>query len=65
MKWMLVVLFLTSGRYDAGVDLNVFRFYTEEGCITARQYIKQLKTYHKNNKYRGGVSVVSDYLKEK
>ncbi len=65
MKWFLVLMFLTSGRYDAGVDIELFRFYTEAGCLKARQYLEQLYRFETSNKYRNGMLDISDCFEEK
>ncbi len=64
MRWILIVLFLTSGRYDAGVDIELFRFYTETGCEKAKQYLGNLYKFKTGNKYRGGMLNISDCFQE-
>ena len=65
MKWMLIVMFLTSGRYDAGVDIELFKFYTEAGCVKAKQHLEKLYKFKASNKYRKGMLDISDCFEEK
>ena len=62
MKWMFIVMFILS--HDGGSDINIFRFYTEIGCIKARQYIKK-GIFGKENPHRGGLAIISDCFEEK
>ena len=64
MKWMFLILFLTSGRYDAGVDIELFRFYTQKGCEEARYRLERLETLRGTNINRNGFLVFTECFSE-
>jgi len=64
MKWMFLILFLTSGRYDAGIDIELFRFYTQKGCEDARHHLEKLEKLRGANVYGNGFLVFTECFSE-
>lgn len=62
MKWILLVMFLTS--HDGGSDINIFRFNTEVSCTIIKQFIEK-EMSDKYNPHRGGMLVVSDCFEDR
>lgn len=65
MKWMFLIIFLTSGSFRAGVDTELFRFYTQEGCEETRQHFEELKRFNKTRINRNGLLVITECFSEK
>lgn len=65
MKWMFFILFLTSSSYRAGIDIELFRFYTQEGCEEAKLRLGKLeKLRGADVRRRGGFIILTECFSE-
>lgn len=60
MKWILIIIVITSGSYNPGMEIELLRFYTAEGCLKTRQYIRNLEKRSDRYERYGGEVTISD-----